>query len=158
MAEHTHARVSGAPHDVTAIVARVERYCAEHGVAFTPMRRRVLEVLAASVTPLSAYDLAERVRQEKRVSPVQVYRVLEFLQGAGVVHRLATKSAYIACYHEHGPGETTVFLVCSGCGAVEEATSRAIQRVLKGAAAVSGFKPLHPVVEVEGECAACQRH
>jgi Fur family zinc uptake transcriptional regulator len=142
--------------DLGAILARTERFCTERNVPFTPMRRRVIEVLAASSTPLTAYDLAKRVSEGRSVAPVQIYRALEFLQEAGVAHRLATKGAYIACDQEHAPGETIVFLVCAGCGAVEEAASRSIERGLKGAAAASGFKPVHPVFEVEGECAACQ--
>jgi Fur family zinc uptake transcriptional regulator len=121
------------------------------------MRRRVLEALVANAVPLSAYDLVERLSREKRVAAVQIYRALEFLQGAGVVHRLATRSAYMACDHEHVPGETVVFLLCAGCGSVEEATSRSVERGLEGAAAASGFKARQPVVEVEGDCAACQQ-
>lgn len=93
---------------------------------------------------------------QHRYAPTQIYRALEFLQEAGLLHRLATKSTYVVCEHEHAPGETTVFLVCAGCGTVEEAASRGVERGLKGAAAAPGFKARHPVVEVEGECAACQ--
>src|SRR4051812_16908886 len=121
MTDHNQSHARSPRHDVAAILVRTERLCTERAMPFTPMRRRVLQELASSATPLSAYDLAERVSKTKRIAPVQIYRALEFLQEAGVVHRLATKSAYVACDHEHAPGETIVFLVCAGCGAVEEA-------------------------------------
>lgn len=155
---HDHARGSHPRHDADLVMARAEEFCSEHGVPFTPMRRRVLEELASSAVPLTAYDLVERVGRMKRVAPTQIYRALDFLLEAGVIHRLATKSAYVACGHEHGPNETVVFLVCAECGAVEEATSRSVGRGLKGAAAAHGFKPREPVVEVGGECATCQHH
>jgi len=126
------------------------------------MRRRVLEVLTASGdTPLGAYDIAERAgaatADGKRVAPIQVYRALDVLIGLGLVHRIAIRNAYLACDHEHASGETVVFLVCRRCGAVREtAAPAAVGRGLKGAALASGFRPTHPVVEVEGDCAACR--
>lgn len=138
------------------MAARAERFSREQGVPFTPMRRRVLEALVAAGAPISAYDLAERVSTERRVAPVQVYRALDFLMGAGVVHRLATRSAFVACDHEHGCDETIVFLVCETCGMVAEVASSAVGLSLRGAAEASGFEARRPVVEVEGRCATCR--
>ena len=143
-------------HDATTIVGRAERFSRERGAAFTPMRRRVLETLVAAQGPVTAYDLADRLSTERRIAPVQVYRALEFLIEAGVVHRLATRSAFLACAHEHVRGETTVFLVCGQCGTVAEVASPAVGRSLKGAAAASDFEAHHPVVEIEGRCATCR--
>lgn len=145
-----------------AFVARAEAAVRQRGQTFTPMRRRVLEALASSgETPLGAYAIAEQVSATavdgRRIAPVQVYRALHFLIGLGLVHRIATRNAYLACDHEHVGGETVVFLVCQHCGAVQEAAAPpALGRGLEGAAAATGFRPTHPVVEVEGECAACQ--
>jgi Fur family transcriptional regulator, zinc uptake regulator len=145
---HEHA------HDV---FARAARYGEAQGTAFTAGRRRVLEALVEAGKPMSAYDLADRLSGGgRRVAPVQVYRSLEFLIAAGVVHRLATRSSFVTCDHEHVRGETIVFLVCEGCGNVAEVTSPAVGRGLRGAAESTGFQPLNPVVEVEGRCAACQ--
>lgn len=141
---------------------RAEEAARTRGQTLTPMRRRVLQALATSGrVPLGAYDIAERLNAafegEKRVAPVQIYRSLEFLMGLGLVHRIAIRNAYLACDHEHVCGETVVFLVCQHCGSVQEAAAAPpVGRGLKGAAAASGFRPVHPVVEVEGECATCQ--
>ena len=134
------------PHEGSAVVARAERFSQAHGVSFTPMRRRVLDALLAAGVPVTAYDLADRLSTGRRIAPVQVYRV----------HRLATRSAFVACGHEHAQGETTVFLVCGACGQVAEVASPAVGRGLKGAAAASDFEAHHPVVEVEGRCASCR--
>lgn len=90
------------------------------------------------------------------MAPVQIYRALEFLQSAGVVHRLATRGAFVTCDHEHTPWETVVFLVCGDCGSVAEVPSTVVGRGLEGAAAESGFEPLSQVVEVEGRCSTCR--
>ena len=150
---HDHAEGGG--HDHPPVMALAENYCRKHGASLTPIRRRVLAELAASAVPLSAYDLTSRLHGPKKIAPVQVYRALEFLQEAGVIHRLATRSAFIACGHVHAGGETIVFLVCGRCGKVEEAHSALVERGLKGAAVASGFRTRHSVVEVEGDCAAC---
>lgn len=154
------SRVSRRAHHHTGeseVFDRAARYGEAQGTTFTAGRRRVLEVLVDAGKPMSAYDLADRLSGGgRRVAPVQVYRSLEFLIAAGVVHRLVTRSTFVTCDHEHGRGETVVFLVCEECGKVEEVTSPTVGRGLRGAAEATGFRPLHPVVEVEGRCAACQ--
>lgn len=138
------------------VVARAERFSRERRLPFTPMRRRVLDELVSAQAPLTAYELAERVSTERRVAPVQVYRALEFLRSAGVIHRLATRGAFIVCDHEHCEGETVVFLLCADCGSVAETSSSAVGRGLDGAAAANRFEALNPVVEVEGRCGLCR--
>ncbi|MFN7359311.1 MAG: hypothetical protein ACK5SW_06245 [Brevundimonas sp.] len=48
-----------------------------------------------------------------------------------------------------------VFMVCSHCGTVQEAPSDLVAQGLQGVAEHAGFKPGHPIVELEGECARC---
>jgi Fur family zinc uptake transcriptional regulator len=138
-----------------AVESRARSYAVSKGVQFTPMRQRVLALLAASEKSLSAYDIAEKLSDARKVQAVQVYRALEFLQDAGCVHRLTSRSAYFACDHLHGEGETVVFMVCRQCGVVQETASELVARGLRGAAKTTGFKPQHPIVEVEGDCAKC---
>jgi Fur family zinc uptake transcriptional regulator len=141
--------------DADAVQTRARSYAASKGIPFTPMRQRVLALLAASGKPMAAYEIAEKLSDARKVQAVQAYRALEFLQEAGCVHRLASRSAYFACDHPHGEGETVVFMVCGHCGTVQEAASELVARGLRGVAKTTGFKPLHPIVELEGECAKC---
>ncbi|MBH5384756.1 Fur family transcriptional regulator [Bradyrhizobium diversitatis] len=150
-----HADLHAHAIDADAVQGRARAYAASKGIPFTQMRQRVLALLAASGKPMAAYEIAEKLSDARRVQAVQVYRALEFLQEAGCVHRLASQSSYFACDHQHGSGETVVFMVCSQCGAVQEAASNLVARGLLGVAKTSGFKPLHPIVELEGECASC---
>lgn len=71
------------------------------------------------------------------------------------MHRLVSRSAYFACDHLHGNGEAVVSMVCSQCGAIQEAASNLVARGLRGVVKMTGFKPGHPIVELEGECANC---
>lgn len=141
--------------DADAVESRALAYATSKGIPFTAMRQRVLALLAASGKPMAAYEIAEKLSDARRVQAVQVYRALEFLQEAGCVHRLASQSSYFACDHLHGSDEMVVFMVCSQCGAVQEAASDLVARGLRGAAKTTGFRPRHPMIEVEGECAKC---
>jgi Fur family zinc uptake transcriptional regulator len=155
-AAHSHHHHHPAPTDAAALIAHAERVCAEKSLQFTPLRRRVFEALAQGGGPLGAYDLVERLGQERRISPISVYRALEFLMEAGLIHRIAVRNTYLPCAHEHGAGETTVFLVCTVCGNVDELASSEIARDLAGTAAQVGFRPASRAVELEGECQSCR--
>ncbi|MFI5015430.1 MAG: Fur family transcriptional regulator [Hyphomicrobiales bacterium] len=139
-----------------ALLARAERLCHDKNLRFTPMRRRVLQELASSPEPLTAYDLADRVREEKRIAPVTVYRALEFLLDAKLIHRIVIRNAYTPCDHAPHYDETPVFLVCTHCGAVDEVPSETFEHDLSETIAEVGFKAKARVFEIEGECAKCQ--
>ena len=150
MERHAHEH-----HDAADLIARAERLCLETDRKLTPLRRRVFSELAGSHGALGAYDLVERLGRERRISPISVYRALDFLIEAGLVHRIAARNTYLPCHHEHGVSEATVFLVCVRCGNVDELSSANVARELHGTAAAAGFKPQNGAVEIEGECSSC---
>ena len=89
------------------------------------MRRRVLEALLASHAPLGAYELIDRLAEQgARPAPITIYRALDFLREQGLVHRIESRNAFIACVHNHASGDPVVFLICEKCGAVGEAAVR----------------------------------
>jgi Fur family zinc uptake transcriptional regulator len=147
---------TGSKRASAALLARAERLCRDQNLRFTPMRRRVLAELAASSEPLTAYDLADRVREEKRIAPVTVYRALEFLLEAKLIHRIVIRNAYTPCDHAPHHDETPVFLVCTHCGNVDEIPSETFEHDLSETIAEAGFRPQSRVFEIEGECAKCQ--
>ncbi|MDB5592138.1 Fur family transcriptional regulator [Enterovirga sp.] len=144
------------PSPPEALIRQAEEACRAQGVQFTPLRRRVFEELARSREPLGAYDLVERLGRERRIAPISVYRVLDVLIEAGLIHRIATRNTYLPCHHAHDPHGATVFLVCTSCGVVDEVCSPDLTRGLDGTAAAAGFRPGGRAVEVEGECASCR--
>ena len=105
-------------------MAQSEAFCRARGARLTPIRRRVLEALHGSDKPLGAYDLVEMLgSQGRRMAPITVYRALDFLIEQGLVHRLASRNAYIASSNVSGDRTTTAFLICEGCGDVNEIAS-----------------------------------
>jgi len=149
--DHDHGRCSA------EAMAHAEALCAARGQRLTPLRRQVLETLAESHRTLGAYEIMERMAGEgPRPAPITVYRALDFLVENGLVHRIESRNAFLACIGDHpAGGGTTVFLICERCGAVGEASSPAVAETLQAAARSVGFTPKARVIEVTGICRHC---
>ena len=151
--------ILGSCHDhdacMAAALARAEAVCARLKVRLTPNRRAVLDVLLRDHKPLSAYEIAGRIDWSGRKGgPVQVYRALGVFEALGLVHRIESLNAYIACSlreGEHG----AQFLVCQDCGRVAEAVDTRLERDLQQLADQAGFEVKDPVVEIKGLCRDC---
>jgi Fur family transcriptional regulator, zinc uptake regulator len=150
--DHDHDRCSA------DAIAHAEALCAERTERLTPPRRQVLEALAASHRPLGAYEIIELIaRRKPRPAPITIYRALNFLMKHGLVHRIESRNAYLACAHKHGIGAVVAFLICESCGAVGEASTAAIGQILGAAAKRAGFRPAMSIIEMSGTCAHCRR-
>jgi Fur family zinc uptake transcriptional regulator len=139
-------------------LAHAETLCAERSQRLTPLRRQVLEVLLESHKPLGAYEIIDRAATAgARPAPITIYRALDFLRDNGLVHRIESRNAFIACVNNHDKSDLVVFLICEHCGVVGEAPSAAVADQLKGAARAAGFTPKAPVIEITGVCAHCRQ-
>jgi Fur family zinc uptake transcriptional regulator len=137
-------------------MAIAEAICAERGQRLTPIRRRVLDVLLGSHKPLGAYEIIDRLAPKgPRPAPITAYRALDFLRENGLVHRIESRNAFIACVHNHLAEDLVVFLICERCGAVGEASSPEVTATLASAARGVGFTPKSPVIEISGVCTHC---
>jgi Fur family zinc uptake transcriptional regulator len=139
------------------VIAHAERACAARPQKLTPMRRKVLEILAASHKPLGAYEIIDAAAGSgSRPAPITIYRALDFLIANGLVHRIASRNAFLACGHNHDQGALVTFLICESCGAVGEAPAAEVSRTLAKAAEGVGFTPKMSVVEITGLCSHCR--
>jgi Fur family zinc uptake transcriptional regulator len=139
-------------------LARAEQICIERGQRLTPIRRRVLNALWASHRPLGAYEVIDVLaRDGARPAPITVYRALEFLMENGLVHRIESRNAFLACAHDHDATAMVAFLICERCGSVGEIPAASIARSLGEAARGTGFTPRLSVVEITGICAHCDK-
>jgi Fur family zinc uptake transcriptional regulator len=122
----------------------------------TRNQRLVLARLATAGRALTAYDILDAVRAEGLRAPVQVYRALEKLRGEGLVHRIESLNAFVACAHFHPRHEDSVaFAICERCGTVSEFPVPAAARALRTRTKRSGFVTERTTVELHGRCAAC---
>ena len=145
-------------HDHNACIAqtvrRVEDHCATERLHFTPVRRRVLEILLQEHQALGAYEILDVLRQEGLgAQPPVAYRALDFLVTHGFAHRIEKLNAFVACTH---PGEdhAPAFLICRDCNGVAEAQGAKV--ALDESARQSGFAIERATLEFEGLCPNCQ--
>lgn len=137
---------------------RAEAAFERKGLRLTPMRRQVLEEIAASHHAVGAYDILERLakKQSTRLAPISVYRALDALVSAGVVHRLESRNAFFACHAEHAaPGAQQIVLACERCGTVAEIDNPDAFGAVRDAARLEGFAISRALIEVMGVCRAC---
>ena len=148
-------------HDHGACVAtalgRAKRRCEEKGIKWTALREQVFQHVTGSHRPISAYDLIESLAKEgKRLAPVSVYRILDVLQEAGIVHRLESRNAFFACMTGHFGDRQMVAFICGGCGCVSEAEAPEAFRAIGEVSNAAGFLPQSAIVEINGTCAGCR--
>ncbi len=130
------------------------RQCEMSGVRWTARREQILRLLVQAETPVRPYDLIKVVQGEGPTNPPSVYRALDALVGAGLVHRIPSLNAFIACRHP-GLAHTPSFLICESCQSVEEVPTLA-EGLLQALSGDSLFKPHGLAIEAFGLCAACQ--
>ncbi|MBV2209928.1 MAG: transcriptional repressor [Thermomonas sp.] len=145
-------------HNAAAFVAAVERACNERGLRLTRMRARVLTLVAQTDTPIKAYDLLDKVRDDEEsgsAAPPTVYRALDFLLANGFIHKLESINAFVACHHPNAAQHSVPFLICNRCHSAIELENASIVASLDAAARALGFAPQAQTLEVHGLCARC---
>ena len=140
---------------ITTGLARAEEVCQGQQERLTDNRRQVLELLLAEHRLAGAYEILERFDWKgRKPAPAQIYRALSFLETMGLVHRVASRNAYVACTSQ-GEGHGTVLLVCEECGIVAEPSADRLRRTVQELAGKSGFELHSHVLEVIGRCPDC---
>jgi Fur family transcriptional regulator, zinc uptake regulator len=139
----------------TTLPGKMTRAEADHGVGLTDTRRKVFELVIKAGQPVGAYRLLEAMQDKgTRVMPPTVYRALNFLQGKGLVHRIESLNAFIACtQHEHE--HEGQFLICSDCGKSEELADESVSEMLREKAEAHGFTLTQQTIELRGLCKDC---
>jgi Fur family zinc uptake transcriptional regulator len=145
-------------HDAPGFVSAVERACHERGLRLTPIRARVLGLIADGGKPLKAYDLLEQVRSGEgagAAAPPTVYRALDFLLANGFIHKLESVNAFVACHHPNTAQHSVPFLICDRCHNAVELEDKHVVALLDERARALGFMPQAQTLEVHGLCADC---
>ena len=124
--------------------------------SLTKNQALVFGALTAADGPLTAYAILDLLRADGFRAPLQVYRALDKLLEFGMVHRLESLNAFLACRH---PGcsshDSAAFAICETCGQVDEFTPDEAIALLKDWAVTSGFHLAKTTVELRGECRSC---
>lgn len=137
--------------------------------ALSPQLQTILQVLTRAPRPLSAYDILDKLHDTGIKSPPTVYRALDKLAGMGLIHRLASLNAYVACCqhnkstcghdhsheHNHDHDHVSQFAICTSCGRVQELESVKLTKLVRQASASFLENISNNVFEVTGTCHDC---
>ena len=139
------------------ILQTAEQICLKNNVRLTDIRRHVLELICANHKAIGAYKLLDLFReQDPKAKPVTIYRALDFLMEAGLVHKIESLNAFIACLqaeHQH----MSAILICDQCKNAYEIDATSAYESLFSLSEAVQFKPQCLTLELHGICASCQK-
>lgn len=134
----------------------VEQQCKQRGIRFTSIRKRILQLIWDSDCAVKAYDLLDEVKPYfNNAKPVTVYRALEFLLEQGMIHKVKSINAFIACKQPHC-NDKQILLICTQCHEIEEMTGRNLMANISSELKQSGFINQINSIEVQGLCSNCE--
>jgi len=134
----------------TNAMAQAESFCAANNLRLTDTRRAVLSIIWQSHQALTAHQIMDALGNTQ---PPITYRALQFLQGAGLIHHIASMGAYIGCPHV-GEDHTGQLVICKHCRTVTELHTPLEK--LHTAASAHGFRVESSHIELLGTCQTCQ--
>jgi Fur family zinc uptake transcriptional regulator len=146
--EHDHDRC------LEEAMERARKAFEDKGLKLTPLRQAVFKEIAASHKAMGAYDVLDKfAARSERLAPISVYRAIEALVTAGIVHRFESRNAFFACHAGHGMRQ--LVLACEACGRVAEVDGDKVFGAIDRAAGSADFSAKGAVVEAWGLCASC---
>ena len=126
-------------------------------IRLTPLRRRVFDIICQATQPIGAYDILHALRPiDEAATAAGVYRSLEFLTKSGMIHRLESIKAFVACslsHHSHG----SQFIVCHNCGRAVETNDHSLNEAALALANSFGFALTPGTMEISGLCGSCRQ-
>ena len=136
-------------------IQEAEQYCKENGLNFTPVQRKVLEILLNKNTAIGAYEILDLLREAgfKNQPPV-AYRALDFLVQNGFAHKIEQLNSFIGCTHP-GKDHSPAFMICRNCDSVSEEEALTRNFSVSQIASKAGFTVEKAVIEARGLCHSC---
>lgn len=141
---------------IPAQVFKARQFCEDKGARFTLLREKVYALLLEKHSAVGAYELLDALKlTESNAKPATVYRTLDFLFKFGLIHKIESTNAFVACHH-FDCNHPVQFLICDTCGDVKEIQSEGLKDTLDKQAQTFGFSVAKQTIEAHGTCVTCQ--
>ena len=134
---------------------KLHRYCARMTGSAVDGEDIVQDALMKALAALPSVGVIDN--PEGWLFRIAHNTALDFLRLNGLVHRIESRNAFMACGRNHGTDALVAFLICERCGAVGEAPAAAVAQPLAAAARSAGFTPTLSVIEITGTCSHCRK-
>ena len=125
----------------------------------TKKQSLVMNLLSGAKGALTAYNILYDLRDHGFRGPTQVYRVLEKLLEIGMVHRIESTNAFVACQQkkcDEKNNEINLFTICEICGSVQELLNSGLKNIVKSLSRDNNFLLKNSVLELNGVCSNCK--
>jgi len=140
---------------ITQTLQSAETICLKKGIRLTSIRRRVLELVCGSHKAIGAYELLDLFcEDEPKAKPVTIYRALDFLMDAGLVHKIESLNAFIGCLQAEKQHQS-VILICNECKNAYELDATSVYQTLFSMSEEIKFSPQSLTIELHGLCYSC---
>jgi len=127
-------------------------------ITLTPLRQDILSILLSSIKPLGAYDILNKLKKKRpKAEPPTVYRVLDFLIEAKVIHRIEAQNTYVCCQHltDNLSAHQAILVLCHKCSKSYEYEDKNIFESLANFAKNNKLRLDDGLIEMEGLCTNC---
>lgn len=134
------------------------QFCSKKNITLTPLRQDILKIIYSDKSPLGAYDILNKLKKKRpNAEPPTVYRVLEFLMEAKLIHRIESQNTYVVCSHlaESSQLHLAILLFCKKCRNSFEFEDKNIVQSLKKLAVKNSLEIDSSVIEIQGTCKKC---
>ncbi len=123
----------------------------------TSNQRLVIDLLRRRRSPTTAYDILDALREKGFRAPPQAYRALERLRKLGMVHRVDSLNAFVACCQSDNThqSDTVVLSVCTVCHGVTEMTDPKLRKKVTDLSSQCHLRAERLTVELRGCCLQC---
>lgn len=139
---------------------KAKQVCASANITLTPKRLEVYATLLKAGRSLSAYELIDAVNADfaRQLTPISIYRMLDFLQQHHLVRKLKSAGKFLATTPTPKADNQQVsqFLICGECGDVHKLdVDLRLLGELKTRVDSSGFQLKNMELELECICTNC---
>lgn len=131
--------------------------CEEMGLRRTPAREAVLEFFSTQSQPVTLAQVCEGKAVKAQCDPATVFRTLQTLEGMGLLRRiwLHERTPFFVLLF---PGDHRDYVLCTGCGKVEETQLECpVGKLEKEVADKLGYTGLRHELGFYGVCPDCQK-
>ncbi|MDR1577199.1 MAG: transcriptional repressor [Deltaproteobacteria bacterium] len=124
-------------------------------ITMTKLRRLILDILLQAQEPVKAYDLLERAREKgHRLTASTIYRILDYLEASGLIHRVSSLNAFLACV-EGRQAHHPLIVVCPQCQKTQEVNDEILSKSIFQRLNALGLNISTGSVEIRGLCPQC---